>query len=195
MRILVKKLLTSSNISFARFSSIRQWSSDKKKEKADEVKKTDEVLQRSKVIFFTYLFRELLLCGLVLWLVCQAAIIIMPKDIFWELALKFQYISDIIVEKYNGITTLNINRIDTRNSLDELTLREIETALNDFDKDDNAKVLIFHGEGGSLCSGFDIDEIGEKGYNTLMDASVRQCNKSFLDNYINVKGIITLCMF
>lgn len=47
------------------------------------------------------------------------------------------------------------------------------TAIDAFDKDDQAKVLVFNGEGGSFCSGFDIDEMGEKGYNTLKDAAVR----------------------
>ncbi|KOB69378.1 putative enoyl-CoA hydratase [Operophtera brumata] len=45
-------------------------------------------------------------------------------------------------------------------------------AIDAFDNDDQAKVLVFHGEGGSFCSGFDIDEMGDKGYNTLKDASL-----------------------
>lgn len=77
-----------------------------------------------------------------------------------------------MVEKYGQITTLNIDRQRVRNSLDERTLREMADALDAFDKDDKAKVLVFNGEGGSFCSGFDIDEMGEKGYNTLKDASV-----------------------
>lgn len=45
-------------------------------------------------------------------------------------------------------------------------------AIDDFEKDNQAKVLVLNGEGGSFCSGFDIDEIGEKGYNSLKDAAV-----------------------
>lgn len=77
-----------------------------------------------------------------------------------------------MVEKYGGITTINIDRQRSRNSLDESTLREIEAAINAFDKDDQAKVLVLNGEGGSFCSGFDLDELGDKGYYPLRDASV-----------------------
>ncbi|XP_026332762.1 uncharacterized protein LOC113239836 [Hyposmocoma kahamanoa] len=80
---------------------------------------------------------------------------------------------NIMVEKYGGITTINIDRQTSRNSLDESTLREIEAAINAFDKDDQSKVLVFNGEGGSFCSGFDLDELGDKGYYPLRDASLR----------------------
>lgn len=82
-------------------------------------------------------------------------------------------ITDITIEKYSGITTLNIDRQTTRNSLDVETLKEMTEAINAFDKDPEAKVLVFNGEGGSFCSGFDLDEIGEKGYSVLTDAAVR----------------------
>lgn len=45
-------------------------------------------------------------------------------------------------------------------------------AINAFDKDTDAKVLVFNGEGGSFCSGFDLDEVGEKGYQNFIDAGV-----------------------
>lgn len=83
------------------------------------------------------------------------------------------------MEKYGGVTTLNIDRQSTRNSLDEATLREMTAAIDAFDKDSEAKILVFNGEGGSFCSGFDMDEVGEKGYHTLVDAAV-----SVLDAYI-----------
>ncbi|XP_052743562.1 probable enoyl-CoA hydratase [Bicyclus anynana] len=81
--------------------------------------------------------------------------------------------TNIVVEKFGAITTLNIDRQNTRNSLDEATLREMTEAINAFDKDAEAKVLVFNGEGGSFCSGFDLDEVEEKGYNTLIDAAAR----------------------
>lgn len=79
---------------------------------------------------------------------------------------------DVIVERYGEIVTLNIDRQITRNSLDIVTLREIEAVIDEFDKDEKAKVLVFHGEGGSFCSGYDVDELEETGYNALFDASV-----------------------
>ncbi|XP_030038320.2 probable enoyl-CoA hydratase [Manduca sexta] len=88
---------------------------------------------------------------------------------------------NIVVEKYKEVTILNIDRQKTRNSLDEPTLREIEAALNAFDSDDEAKVLVFNGEGGSFCSGFDIDDIAEKGYYPLKDAATRLLRRPLCD--------------
>ncbi|CAH0717882.1 unnamed protein product, partial [Brenthis ino] len=88
---------------------------------------------------------------------------------------------NIVVEKYGGVTTLNIDRQKTRNSLDEATLREMTDAINAFDKDSEAKVLVFNGEGGSFCSGFDMDEVGEKGYHTLVDAASRLLRRPLCD--------------
>ncbi|CAH3950160.1 probable enoyl-CoA hydratase [Pieris brassicae] len=88
---------------------------------------------------------------------------------------------NITVEKYSGITTLNIDRQTTRNSLDVETLKEMTQAIEAFDKDSEAKVLVLNGEGGSFCSGFDLDEIGEKGYNVLTDAAARLLRRPLCD--------------
>lgn len=88
---------------------------------------------------------------------------------------------NIIIDKFGAVTTLNIDRQVTRNSLDEATLREMAAAIDDFEKDNQAKVLVLNGEGGSFCSGFDIDEIGEKGYNSLKDAAARLLRRPLCD--------------
>lgn len=88
---------------------------------------------------------------------------------------------NIIVDKFGPVTTLNIDRQKTRNSLNEATLREMTAAIDAFEKDEQAKVLVFNGEGGSFCSGFDIDEMGEKGYNTLKDAASRLLRRPLCD--------------
>ncbi|XP_034826139.1 probable enoyl-CoA hydratase [Maniola hyperantus] len=88
---------------------------------------------------------------------------------------------NVVVEKYGAVTTLNIDRQKTRNSLDEATLREMTEAINAFDKDAEAKVLVFNGEGGSFCSGFDLDEVEAKGYNTLIDAASRLLRRPLCD--------------
>ncbi|XP_045762161.1 probable enoyl-CoA hydratase [Maniola jurtina] len=89
--------------------------------------------------------------------------------------------TNVVVEKYGAVTTLNIDRQKTRNSLDEATLKEMTEAINAFDKDAEAKVLVFNGEGGSFCSGFDLDEVEAKGYNTLIDASSRLRRRPLCD--------------
>ncbi|CAG9125039.1 unnamed protein product [Plutella xylostella] len=88
---------------------------------------------------------------------------------------------NVIVERYGEIVTLNIDRQITRNSLDIVTLREIEAVIDEFDKDEKAKVLVFHGEGGSFCSGYDVDELEETGYNALFDASARLRRRPMCD--------------
>ncbi|KAI8432811.1 hypothetical protein MSG28_013757 [Choristoneura fumiferana] len=108
MRMLIKRLVSTHNISFVRLSALRFSSSDAQKKPEEAAKGEDK-----------------------------------PDDIK----------KNIVVEKYGGITTINIDRQKTRNSLDEDTLREMEVAIDAFDKDDEAKVLVFNGEGGSFCSG------------------------------------------
>ncbi|XP_063897426.1 probable enoyl-CoA hydratase [Helicoverpa armigera] len=80
---------------------------------------------------------------------------------------------NVVVEKFGQITTLNIDRQPTRNSLDIATLQEMTEAINAFDKDPEAKVLVFNGEGGSFCSGFNMNDIGTVGYHNLKDAAMR----------------------
>ncbi|XP_072948084.1 probable enoyl-CoA hydratase [Epargyreus clarus] len=88
---------------------------------------------------------------------------------------------NIIVEKFGAVTTLNIDRIATRNSLDAATLHEMVEAINAFDKDADAKVLVFNGEGGTFCSGFDIDDVESKGYSTITDAASRLRRRPLCD--------------
>ncbi|KAJ8710074.1 hypothetical protein PYW07_009440 [Mythimna separata] len=80
---------------------------------------------------------------------------------------------NIVVEKFGPIMTLNIDRQSSRNSLDIPTLREMAAAIDAFDKDKEAKVLVFNGEGGTFCSGFNMYEIGKEGYQNLKDAAMR----------------------
>ncbi|XP_059061291.1 probable enoyl-CoA hydratase [Achroia grisella] len=92
-----------------------------------------------------------------------------------------EYRKNIVVEKYGAITTVNIDHQKHRNSLDVNTLQELAIALEAFDKDTDSKVLVVNGEGGTFCSGFDIDEIGEKGYNALKDAASRLLRRPLCD--------------
>ncbi|KAJ8710806.1 hypothetical protein PYW08_009321 [Mythimna loreyi] len=80
---------------------------------------------------------------------------------------------NIIVEKFGPIMTLNIDRQTSRNSLDIPTLREMTAAIEAFDNDQEAKVLVFNGEGGTFCSGFNMYEIAKEGYQNLKDAAMR----------------------
>nr|AID66686.1 putative enoyl-CoA hydratase [Agrotis segetum] len=80
---------------------------------------------------------------------------------------------NIVVEKYGPVTTLNIDRQTTRNSLDIPTLREMAAAIDAFDNDQEAKILVINGEGGTFCSGFNMYEIAKEGYQNMKDAARR----------------------
>lgn len=88
---------------------------------------------------------------------------------------------NLIIEKYGAITTMNIDRQVKRNSLDIPTLNEITAAIEAFDRDENAKVLVINGEGGTFCSGFDMEEMEKTGYNNMTDAAARLLRRPLCD--------------
>lgn len=150
MRNLIKKLWSNKNFSFTRITTVRYASSNEKPK--EETVKTEEI-RKSNVTFIIKKINTY-------------------QTIMWNCTIFYLFITDVVIEKHGGITTLNIDRQSTRNSLDEATLKELSVAIESFDKDSDARVLVFYGEGGSFCSGFDIDEIDSKGYNTIKDAAV-----------------------
>jgi enoyl-CoA hydratase/carnithine racemase len=70
--------------------------------------------------------------------------------------MKIEEFEDILYEKEeNGICTITFNRPKRRNALSHVTFLEIRTALDDMEKDKNAKILIMTGskEGRAFSSG------------------------------------------
>ncbi|NVM45383.1 MAG: enoyl-CoA hydratase/isomerase family protein [Candidatus Lokiarchaeota archaeon] len=70
--------------------------------------------------------------------------------------MKVEDIQDIIYEKEeNGICTITFNRPERRNALSQVTFLEIQTVLDDMEKDKNTRVLIMTGspEGRAFSSG------------------------------------------
>lgn len=70
--------------------------------------------------------------------------------------MKVEEIQDIIYNKEeNGICTITFNRPERRNALSQVTFLEIQTVLDDMEKDKNARVLIMTGspEGRAFSSG------------------------------------------
>lgn len=65
----------------------------------------------------------------------------------------------ISVEKNGPVTTIIINRPEVRNALDDDSLNQITAAFREFDADDEAKVAVLWGAGGTFCSGGDLKEI------------------------------------
>ena len=85
--------------------------------------------------------------------------------------------SDIITERAAGILRIQLNRPEKKNAMTSgmyLTLAEI---LNSAAKDDQIKVVLWHGAGDSFCAGNDIEDFvknppgpGESPQASLMDS-------------------------
>jgi enoyl-CoA hydratase len=59
-------------------------------------------------------------------------------------------------DKNGPITTVILSRPDVRNAVDAPTARELADAFRDFETDDEAKVAVLWGEGGTFCAGADL---------------------------------------
>lgn len=76
-----------------------------------------------------------------------------------------QVFEDIKYEKSEGIAKITINRPEVRNAFRPLTVKEMQSALNDARDDEKIGVIILTGEGGlAFCSGGDQRVRGDAGY-------------------------------
>ncbi|KAH7124856.1 carnitinyl-CoA dehydratase [Dactylonectria estremocensis] len=60
-----------------------------------------------------------------------------------------------------GITTIALNRPHRRNAVDGPTARKLWLAFLSFENDSTQKVCVFHGNGGTFCAGFDLQEFAK----------------------------------
>ncbi|XP_076239265.1 short-chain-enoyl-CoA hydratase [Calliopsis andreniformis] len=67
----------------------------------------------------------------------------------------------IIVQHYEGVTTIGINRPDKKNCLNVETAHKLAEELDKFEQDEKAIAGVLHGIGGNFCSGYDLMEIAE----------------------------------
>ncbi len=65
------------------------------------------------------------------------------------------------IEKSGPITTVILHRPEVRNAVDGATARALAEAFRAFDVDPEAKVGVFHGEGGTFCAGADLKAVSE----------------------------------
>jgi enoyl-CoA hydratase/carnithine racemase len=63
-----------------------------------------------------------------------------------------------------GVTTLTLNRPESRNSLSLGMLQALRAELAAIAKDNSVRVLIIAGAGPAFCAGHDLKEIRERGY-------------------------------
>ncbi|WP_040799629.1 crotonase/enoyl-CoA hydratase family protein [Nocardia higoensis] len=64
--------------------------------------------------------------------------------------------SSVLVERRDAITVLTIDRPEARNAVDLATAKAIEAAVDAFEEDAEARVLVLTGAGGSFCAGMDL---------------------------------------
>ncbi|WP_309894168.1 crotonase/enoyl-CoA hydratase family protein [Archangium sp.] len=65
------------------------------------------------------------------------------------------------VEKNGPLTTVILSRPEVRNAVDGATAEALANAFREFDADDEAKVGVFFGEGGTFCAGADLKAVAE----------------------------------
>ena len=78
------------------------------------------------------------------------------------------------VEKNGPVTTVIHSRAEARNAMDPQSADELHDAFVAFDKDPEARVAVFWGEGGAFCAGWDLkyaSSLAEEGADT--DAPLR----------------------
>lgn len=62
----------------------------------------------------------------------------------------------LLVERRDAITVLTVNRPQARNAIDLATAQALEAAIDAFEEDDAARVLVLTGAGGTFSAGMDL---------------------------------------
>jgi enoyl-CoA hydratase len=64
------------------------------------------------------------------------------------------------LERKDHVTTVVLSRPEVRNAVDGPTAAELAAAFRAFEADDNARVAVLWGEGGTFCAGADLKAMG-----------------------------------
>ncbi|MFJ9412813.1 crotonase/enoyl-CoA hydratase family protein [Streptomyces sp. NPDC101227] len=74
------------------------------------------------------------------------------------------------VERAGPVTTVVLSRPAARNAVDGATARQLADAFREFEADDEARVAVLWGEGGTFCAGADLKAVGtERGNRVAPD--------------------------
>ncbi|MBV8977012.1 MAG: crotonase/enoyl-CoA hydratase family protein [Alphaproteobacteria bacterium] len=65
------------------------------------------------------------------------------------------------VERQGAVTTIILNRPEARNAVDRPTADALAAAFLDFERDDEAKVAVLWGAGGTFCAGADLKGVAD----------------------------------
>ncbi|MFF7970292.1 crotonase/enoyl-CoA hydratase family protein [Streptomyces sp. NPDC007905] len=73
------------------------------------------------------------------------------------------------VERKEHVTTVVLSRPEVRNAVDGPTAAELAAAFREFEADDNARVAVLWGEGGTFCAGADLKAMGTERGNRVAE--------------------------
>ncbi|CAK9820753.1 3-hydroxypropionyl-coenzyme A dehydratase [Anthophora plagiata] len=68
---------------------------------------------------------------------------------------------NIIVQHFEEVTIIGINRPEKKNCLNVATAQQLFDELNNFENDEKSLIGVLHGVGGNFCSGYDLAEIAQ----------------------------------
>ncbi|MFD5572558.1 crotonase/enoyl-CoA hydratase family protein [Streptomyces cadmiisoli] len=71
------------------------------------------------------------------------------------------------IERRGPVTTVVLSRPEVRNAVDGPTAAELAAAFRAFDSDDDARVAVLWGEGGTFCAGADLKALGTERGNAV----------------------------
>jgi enoyl-CoA hydratase len=71
----------------------------------------------------------------------------------------------LLVETYDGVATLTLNRPDARNALDLDLIRALGEAMRAADADDDVRAIVLTGADPAFCAGLDLKQLGGSGAN------------------------------
>jgi 2-(1,2-epoxy-1,2-dihydrophenyl)acetyl-CoA isomerase len=74
--------------------------------------------------------------------------------------------SVVLVKKENGVAWITINRPDVLNACDIDTLKKLQGALKDVEKDSSVRCVVLTGAGRAFCAGADLQSLKKRGVGT-----------------------------
>ncbi|MEV0170531.1 crotonase/enoyl-CoA hydratase family protein [Streptomyces sp. NPDC050803] len=74
------------------------------------------------------------------------------------------------VERQGPVTTVVLSRPEARNAVDGPTADELTDAFREFEADEEARVAVLWGEGGTFCAGADLKALGTERSNRVEEA-------------------------
>lgn len=77
--------------------------------------------------------------------------------------------SQILTETKAAVAHITLNRPEKRNALGDQLVRELLSALNEADVDDNIKVVVLRGAGTDFCAGADLAQLERLSQATVLD--------------------------